>query len=165
MWMHKYNKAKIVLENTINDNPSRIIQYEEKLFEIKEEQITWYGFIISCLYVLFFILLLLKYKAWQYRHNLLDISQIAKWVSMIAGFTIVPLVTIIYIGIGYFNVFFALMISSMIVYFLILLLALVLTKIGRTMFVILSIFLALAGVYIPYYLTDYLFIFWSDSNA
>ena len=165
MWMHKYDKASKVLENTLNDNPSRIIQYEEKLFEIKEEQITWYGFITSCLYVLFFIMILIKYRVWQYSSNLIDMNSIAKWVSMIVGFTIVPLVSIIYIGKGYFNVFFAFMVSSMIVFSLIYLFASASEKIGRVKFITLSIFLALAGVYIPYYLTDFLFIFWSDSNA
>lgn len=160
---HQYRKAIKVLKEYSGEDPGRIWEYKSRVLLIKKEWRLWTGFSISVLYIALILIIIIAIKPWREKDfQFLKLKLLFKLITILAVFTLIPMLIVSSTGNGVYKTFPTLTISASIALVLTGLLTPVSYRIGRGVYLSISFFLAVAVTYISFYIWDTLFVFWTQ---
>lgn len=163
MKAHQYRKAIAVLKEYSKDDPSRIWEYKSRALLINKEWRLWTGFSLSVLYIALILIIIIAIKPWREKDlQLIKLKLLFKLITLLAVFTLIPMLIVSFTGNGVYKTFPTLTIFASIALVLTGLLTPVSCRISRGVYLLISFFLTVAVTYISFYIWDTLFVFWTQ---
>lgn len=161
MWDHQYGKALSVLRESLADTRIDPIVHFKLNQLIWKERRLWYGLMLSICCLLSGLVLAFVLKPWRAvgRPNIPRLAW-AGLLSLLAAVTLLPMVIVKVRGYGLYRTFPAILALDGMAFVLIWMLAPLRARIGRRNYLLLSLALTVAGIYIAAYLWDTLSVFY-----
>jgi len=158
--LHRFAKAFDVLAMVYEKEPERFTNYGKKVSTVKKERLLWYGVVIAYLYIILVTIISLLLKPWLEKNFNLKLKHLLKGSILIIILTIIPMLIVDHIGYGVFYTFPTLALAGIISMFLINLLSPLSYRYNKRIYIVISILLIVAVVFVSFYKWDNLSVFY-----
>lgn len=159
--LHQYKKALNILEMVHEEEPVNFTNYGKKVNTVIKERTLWYGVVVSYGYIILLTIFIFILKPWKRKEFRLRYKYIIKNILLLILFTIGPMVIVNIYGYGVFYAFPTLAVAGSLILIMVNLLSPLAQIYNKKVYLLLSILLIIAVLYVTFYKWDNLSIFYT----